>query len=168
MIKTALALIIGIFALSTNSYATNQWNINATSCVADAGTIQKSLYLGTGGTVKFASGKTGDIVLYCPVSFKLPFTPSIIGMVYYDDSPVAGNHVTAQLIKMAMDTGAITSIVTIDSDKGPGTSQGKANHVAHEFTDTYDPTNFAYYIRIDIIRNSLTANETLYGVALQD
>jgi hypothetical protein len=120
------------------------------------------------GHRKFASGKTGDIVLYCPVSYKLPFTPSIIGLVYYDDSRTPGNHVTAQLIKMTMDTGAITSIVTIDSDKGPGTSQGKANHVAHEFTDTYDPTNFAYYIRIDIVRNSLTANETAYGVALQD
>jgi hypothetical protein len=168
MIRTALALAIGISVISTASYATNEWNVNATSCVADAGTIQKGLYLGTGGTVKFASGKTGDIVLYCPVSFKLPFTPSIIGLVYYDDSPAAGNHVTVQLIKMAMDTGLITSIVTIDSDKGPGTSQGKANHVAHEFTDTYDPTNFAYYIRIDVIRNSLTANETVYGVALQD
>jgi len=168
MIKAALALAIGISAISTASYATNQWNVNATSCVADAGSIQGNLYIGTGGTVKFANGKTGDIVLYCPVSFKLGFTPSIIGLVYYDDSSSSGNHVTAQLIKMAMDTGAITSIITIDSDKGPGTSQGKAAHVAHEFTNTYDPVNFAYYIRIDVIRNSPTANETVYGVALQD
>ena len=124
--------------------------------------------MGTGGTVKFASNKTGDIVLYCPVSYKLPFTPSILGLVYYDDSPASGNHVTAQFIKMAMDTGLITSIVTIDSDHGPGTSGGNANHVAHEFKDNYDPTNFAYYIRIDIVRNSTTANETAYGVALQD
>ncbi|HEX4605228.1 MAG TPA: hypothetical protein VH724_14605 [Candidatus Angelobacter sp.] len=168
MIKAALALAIGISALSANLYATSQWNVNATSCVADAGSIQGNLYLGTGGTVKFASGKTGNIVLYCPVSFKLGFTPSIIGMVYYDDSSSPGNHVTAQLVKMAMDTGAITSVVTVDSDRGPVTSQGKANHVAHEFTNTYDPTNFAYYIRIDVTRNSATANETVYGVALQD
>ncbi|MGB9119858.1 MAG: hypothetical protein WCE73_04505 [Candidatus Angelobacter sp.] len=168
MTRTALAIAMGIFAISANCFATSEWNVNATSCVADAGSIQKSLYLGTGGTIKFASGKTGDIVLYCPISFKVGFTPSIIGLVYYDDSAVPGNHVTVQLIKMAMDTGLITSIVTIDSDKGSGTSQGKANHVAHEFTDTYDPTNFAYYIRIDVMRNSTTANETVYGVALQD
>lgn len=168
MIKTALALAFGILTLSTTSFATNEWNMNAASCTPDAGTIQKGLHLGTGGTVKFAEGKTGDIVLYCPVSYKLPFTPSVIGLVYYDDASAAGNHVTVQLIKMAMDTGGITSIVTIDSDHGPGTSQGKSSHIAHEFTDNYDPTHFAYYIRIDIIRSSLTANETAYGVALQD
>jgi hypothetical protein len=168
MIKTALAIAFGILTLSTTSYATNEWNMNAASCTPDAGTIQKGLHLGTGGTVKFAEGKTGDIVLYCPVSLKPGFAPSIIGLVYYDDSSAPGNHVTAQLIKMAMDTGAITSIVTIDSDKGPGTSRGKAHGFIQEFNDSYDPTNFAYYIRIDIMRNSTTANETVYGVLLQD
>src|SRR6266436_5038766 len=116
MIKAALALALGISAISATSYATSEWNVNGTSCVADAGAIRNNLYLGTGGTVKFASGKTGDIVLYCPVSFKLGFTPSVLGLLYYDDTRAAGNHVTVQLIKMAMDTGALTSIVTIDSN----------------------------------------------------
>jgi hypothetical protein len=133
---------------------------------ADSGTIRDGLYLGTGGTVKFASGKTGDIVLYCSLA-SLDFAPSILGLLYYDDSSAAGNHVTVQLIKMAMDTGAITTIVTVDSDTGPVSSQGKANHTVHDFRDQYDPKNFAYYLRIDIIRNSPTANETVYGVALQ-
>src|SRR5256885_5986937 len=114
MTKTALALAVAI-ALSGTSYAANFWTVNATSCVADAGSIQNNLYIGTGGTIKFASGKTGDIVLYCPVSFNLGFKPDVLGFVYYDDSASAGNHVTAQLIKMEIDTGAITSIVTVDS-----------------------------------------------------
>ena len=167
MLRAMLAIAIGIATMSATSYAYNEWNVNGTSCVADSGTIRDGLYLGTGGTVKFASGKTGDIVLYCSVA-SLTFTPSVLGLLYYDDSSAAGNHVTVQLIKMAMDTGAITSIVTVDSNNGPVSSQGKANHTAHEFTDHYDPKNFAYYLRIDIIRNSLTANETVYGVALQD
>jgi hypothetical protein len=168
MIKTALALAIGISVISAPARATNEWNVNGTSCVADAGSIRNNLNLGTAGTVKFASGKTGDIVLYCPVSFKLGFTPSVLGLTYYDDTRTPGNHVTVQLIKMAMDTGAITSIVTIDSNNGPVSANGKASLAAHEFTNTYDPVNFAYYLRIDIIRNSTTANETVYGVALQD
>jgi hypothetical protein len=146
---------------------TNEWNVNGTSCVADAGSIRDNLYLGTGGTVKFANGKTGDIILYCPVP-NLGWTPSILGLLYYDDSRDAGNHVTVQLIKMAMDFGAITRIVTVDSKPGPVSTQGKANHTAHEFTDTYDPKNYAYYLRIDIMRNSTTANEIVYGVALQE
>ena len=51
---------------------------------------------------------------------------------------------------MEVDTGAITSIVTVDSDPGPVSANGKANDIAHEFHDNYDPTNFAYYLRIDI------------------
>jgi hypothetical protein len=168
MIKAALAIAIGISAISATSYATSEWNVNGTSCVADAGSIQGNLYIGTGGTVKFASGKTGDIVLYCPVSFNLGFTPSVLGLTYYDDTSAAGNHVTVQLIKMGLDTGAITSILTVDSNNGPVSTHGKASLTAHEFTDTYDPTHFAYYLRIDVIRNSTTANETVYGVALQD
>jgi len=168
MNKAALAIAIGISTLSTTSYATSEWNVNGTSCVPDAGSIQNNLYIGTGGTVKFASGKTGDIVLYCPVSFNLGFKPSILGLTYYDDTSAAGNHVTVQLIKMGMDTGGITSIVTVDSNNGPVSANGKAGLVAHEFTDTYDPTNFAYYLRIDVVRNSRLPNETVYGAALQD
>jgi hypothetical protein len=168
MNKAALAIAIGISTVSTTSYAFNQWNVNGTSCVADAGSIQNNLYLGTGGTVKFASGKIGDIVLYCPVSANLGFTPSVLGLTYYDDTSAAGNHVTVQLIKMDMGTGGIASIVTVDSNNGSVTANGKASLTGHEFNDTFDPKNFAYYLRIDVIRNSRNANETVYGVALQD
>jgi hypothetical protein len=168
MIKLVLSIAIGLWAFPATLYATSEWNVNGTSCVADAGSIRDNLYIGTGGTVKFASGKTGDIVLYCPVSYNLGFTPSVLGLTYYDDTSARGNHVTVQFIKMALDTGAITSIVTVDSNHGPVSTHGKASLTAHEFTDTYDPTHFAYYLRVDVIRNSTTANETVYGVALQD
>jgi hypothetical protein len=69
---------------------------------------------------------------------------------------------------MDMGTGGITSIVTIDSNNGSVSANGKASLTGHEFEDTFDPKNFAYYLRIDVVRNSRTANETVYGVALQD
>jgi hypothetical protein len=167
MIKAALAIAIGIATISAPPHAFSSWNVNGTSCVADAGSIQGNLYIGTGGTVKFASGKVGDIVLYCSVPRNLGLTPSILGLMYYDDARATGNHVTVQLIKMEIGTGAITSIRTVDSDAGPVSTQGKANGTIHEFTDTFDPTNFAYYLRIDVIRNSTAANETVYAVMLQ-
>jgi hypothetical protein len=167
MIKAALAIAIGISAMSATSYALNAYNVNATSCAADAGSIRNNLYIGTGGTVKFASGETGNIVLYCPV-FTLGFTPRLLGFAFYDDTSVPGNHVTVQLMKMAADGSELTSIVTVDSDKASVTANGKASHTAHEFTDQYDPINCAYYIRIDIARNSPTANEIIYSVTLQN
>jgi hypothetical protein len=160
------AAAVAVLMCTTATFAYEQWNVNGTSCVADAGSIFDQLYLGTRGTVKFATGKTGNIVLYCPVS-DLGFKPRLLGLVYDDDSPGPGNHVTAQLIKMDI-TGAITPLVTVDSDSAEVSANGKASHVPHTFTENYDFKNFAYYIRIDIARNTPTANETVYAVSLQD
>lgn len=67
-----------------------------------------------------------------------------------------------------MSTGNLSVIETVDSESGFVSSGGSANTVAGTFTSTYDPNNYAYYLRIDLIRNSTSANETVYGVALQD
>ena len=112
-------------------------------------------------------GKTGNIVLYCAVS-NPGFNPTLLGLTYYDDTAAAGNHVTAKFIKMDMSTGGLTTLVTVDSDTGAVSKNGQATLVPHEFTEKYDFKNFAYYIRIDIARNSLTANETVFAVALQN
>jgi hypothetical protein len=167
MTKALGAIAFGICALSAPAYAYNQWNINASSCTADAGAIRNDLYIGTGGTVKFGSGKMGDIVLYCPVP-KLNFTPTLLAVIYYDDTFISGNHVTAQLIRMDMSTGLISRVVTADSDRGPVSTNGNANYAVQTFVHNYDSTNYAYYIRIDIVRNLTTANETVYAVALQN
>jgi hypothetical protein len=165
--KSACRIAVAIAALSATSFAFNQWNVNGTSCVADSGSINNQLYLGTGGTVKFAAAKIGDIVLYCAVTDP-GFKPTLLGITYYDDSRVAGNHVTAQLIKMDISTGMITTVVKVDSESGSVSANGKASLVPKTFVENYDFKNFAYYIRIDIIRNTPTANETIYAVALQD
>lgn len=167
MFKAAFAIAIGLLAMSSSTYALNAYNVNATSCVPNAATIRNNLHLGTGGTVKFAAGKIGNIVLYCPMH-TLGFTPRLLGFAYYDDRHDAGNHVTVQLIKMAADGSELVSIVTVDSRAGPVSSNGKSSHTAHDFADQYDPINFAYYVRIDITRNSLSANETIYAIALQN
>jgi hypothetical protein len=101
------------------------------------------------------------------VSFRLPFTPAILGLVYYDDTIIAGNHVSAQLIKMDLFSGGITPVARVDSDGGPMSVNGRSNGIIQEFTNQYDPVNFAYYIRVDITRNTATANETVYAVLLQ-
>ena len=88
-------------------------------------------------------------------------TPRLLGFAYYDDTSATGNHVTIQLIKMAADGSELKPIMTVDSDKSSVTANGKPFHAAMPFTDQYDPINYAYYIRVDITRNSPTANETL-------
>ena len=98
MIKVAIALAIGSTPFfGCGAYAFEQWSMNGTSCTPDAGSIQNNLYIGTAGTVKFAPGKIGNIVLYCPVP-TLSWTPTSIAIQYYDDSAAPGNHVTAPVV----------------------------------------------------------------------
>ena len=170
-IVIVIALAIGAtFFFPSNAYAFDQWSMNATSCTADAGSIRNSLYLGTAGTVKFASGKVGDIILYCPVP-TLSWTPRNIAIQYYDDTAAAGNHVSAQFIKMSLGnatgSGLIQSLATVDSDVLPPTTGGNSKGAIRTFSHAYDPKGNAYYIRVDIFRNNLTANETIYAVILQ-
>ena len=171
-IKLAMALAIG----ATNffgsvAYAFEQWSMNATSCTPDAASIRNNLYIGTAGTVKFAPGKVGKIVLYCPVP-TLSWTPRSIAIQYYDDTAAPGNHVTAQFIKMSLGnatgSGLIQSLVTVDSDVlAVPTTGGNSKGSIRTFVHAYEPKFNAYYIRVDIDRNNTTANETIYAVILQ-
>jgi hypothetical protein len=171
--KVVIALAIGATSfLGSGAYAAELWSMNATSCTPDAGSIRSNLYIGTAGTVKFATGKVGDIIVYCPVP-TLSWTPTSIAIQYYDDTAAPGNHVTAQLIEMSLGNaagaGLIKSVATVDSDvlAGP-TSGGNSKGTIKTFSHAYQPKGNAYYIRVDIFRSSPTANETVYAVILQN
>jgi hypothetical protein len=173
MVKAAMLLAITAtsFFYGSGAYASEQWGMNATSCTPDAASIRNNLYIGTAGTVKFAAGKVGDIVVYCPVP-TLTWTPTSLAIQYYDDSSARGNHVTAQLIEMSLGnangSGLISSVVTVDSDTAGSTAGGNAKGAIHTFVHTYDPKGNVYYIRVDISRNAPAANETIYAVVLQN
>jgi hypothetical protein len=110
MFKAALRIAIAILALSATSFAYNQWNVNGTSCVADAGSIfHQQPALPRHGRHDEVRGGERPATSSCIA--RLPawvFTPTLLGLTYFDDSRVAGNHVTAQLIKMDISTGLIT------------------------------------------------------------
>jgi len=173
MLKIAVALAaVATSLFESSAYAFEQWSMNASACTPDAGSTQGNLYIGTAGTIKFASAKTGNIVLYCPVP-TLSWTPTSIAIQYYDDSAVKGDHVTAQFIEMslgnAVGSGLIRSIATVDSDiLATPTSGGNSKGNIHTFTHAYDPKGNAYYIRVDVARTSAAANETIYAVVLQN
>lgn len=173
MIKVAIALAIGAASFcGSGAYAFEQWSMNATSCTPDAGSIRDNLYISTAGTVKFAPGKVGNIVLYCPLPM-LSWTPTSIAIQYYDDTAAPGNHVTAQFIEMSLGNangaGLINSVVTVDSDvlAGP-TTGGNSRGAIRTFIHAYEPKGNAYYIRVDIARTNSAANETIYAVILQN
>jgi hypothetical protein len=163
----SLAMLMTV--LVAKSEASGQWTINASSCVADPGSIQNNLYFSTGGTDAFTSTKTGTISLYCPIAVDLGFTPAYIFMSYHDDADIPTTGCTgnsfATLTKMNNTTGTLTNVNTpINSNSGPQTAGIHA--VSTTFTDTYNPSAYSYYIRIDMVRNCTTINEIVYNVGV--
>jgi hypothetical protein len=161
---TAAALLIG---LTTVSYA-SEWNINASSCVADAGSIQGNLYIGTAGSIKWAPNKTGTITLYCPVP-PLGFKPADIGITYYDDTASGTDHIVAKLVQMNISGGIAYINNAADSHSGGATNPNHAGASATTsgpLTVNWDQGSNAYYIRIDIIRTTTRPSQTVYLVSL--
>lgn len=166
--KTAmLSLVVLMTVLAAKSEAAVQWTINASSCVADPGSIQNNLYTVSGGSTSFAGAKTGTISLYCPIAVDLGFTPAYIFMSYHDDtdSGTCTGNSYATLTKMNNSTGLLTNVNTpINSNAGPQTAGIHA--VSTSFTDTYNPAAYSYYIRIDMLRNCTTTSEIVYNVGV--
>jgi hypothetical protein len=168
----ALIAIVFVSALTGNAYA-QEWSINASSCVPDNTAIQANRYLNTAGSTKFQSAATGTITLYCPIAFSGNLSsPGTLEILYADDDNTAGNNVAAQYIKMNKTTGTLTTIVTTDTDQSSPpastfcTQSLGPNICRNTFTDTVSTSTNFYYVRIDISRNSTSANEILFGVRL--
>jgi len=164
MFKIVCLAAAAVVALSANAFAgTPVWGTNVSSCVPDNSAIQPNLYLNSAGSMGFASGATGDVVVYCPIP-TLASTPGNIQIGYIDDTATSLNHVKAQLIAMNYTTGAISTVTTIDSANFSSSASYVSHSLSTDFTG-YNPSQNAYYIRIDLVRNG-TQHETMFNVAL--
>lgn len=159
------ALLCTAVASTAHAAPTHQWHVNASSCIPDNTAIQSNLYLNSGGSTGFASGKSGDIILYCPVP-PLPFTPTALELGYFDSVGSSTNHVVAKYIKLDSTTDSLTTIKTCDSQNQ--TALGTYQTCAQTFMDTLDTLTYSYYIRVDIIRNGTTQTEVAAIITLSD
>jgi hypothetical protein len=66
---------------------------------------------------------------------------------------------------MSLTTGSITSVATATSRNG--VNDGTIKVVSQSFSDTYDFSNYAYYVRVDIQRRTTSQLAVFYRVTVR-
>ncbi len=158
----AISIAMAVFVFAGRAEA-GQYNINASSCVPDSSATLNGLHFDVAGTVGFQPGKTGDIILYCPVPYNLGFSPSWISMLYRHDANSASDYIRVQYIKMNVNTGAIGTDASMYSTSSSGTVTAQGTSIS----TTYSPSAYAYYIRVDIARSWSGYTPVLYLIHLE-
>lgn len=127
----------------------------------------QSLVLFGGPSLKFASGSTGTIKAYYPVtnthgsgSTKTPAWTTLWST--YRDSDANGSVVTA-LFEVDKCTGVQTQICSITSS-GSGSSAQCSNCTFS--SSTFDFANNTYYILVTLARTSSSSNQEIHSLAV--
>jgi hypothetical protein len=163
-IRLAVALVILLAGFAGgDARANDQFNSVAAGCVPGDPAMHFNRYFITAGTVKHRSDKVGLITLYCNIPMAIT-PPKTLELVYSDDDPGAETFVNASYIKMHKSSGWITTIATTSSNNG--IQDGAVHSVATPFSDTYDLTQYLYYVRVDMDRSRFSNIAVFYGVTV--
>ncbi|MEO8549035.1 MAG: hypothetical protein ABI678_03660 [Kofleriaceae bacterium] len=163
--KSFLITCAVLVGLGTAAEASS-WQINAASCVQDAATIQNGLAAVSSGRVSFAAGKSGDLVLYCPMPFNLWFSPTGMWFVYTTNASTSSDFIEMQYIKMNMTSPPNLGNIGTDALLFNTSTPSTPNWSFHQaITTSYIPNNYAYWIRVDLVRSTPTSsNPVLFAV----
>jgi len=151
-------MFAGGLLLMVQSASAQSWTSVGSTCIPDDESV--GLYSFDNGTFQFGAGKTGTIKARChitnPLDGALP-TWNTLTIGYRDPDGIGLNdQVFVQLVRVARGTGVVTVIKSFDSNAF--TSVGSTVHSVN-FTHTFDFTNYAYYLALNVDRAS-TADST--------
>jgi hypothetical protein len=162
---TSKSLFIAAFAFaatatvdSTSAHAI-EFNALAATCVPGANALYNNTYFTTASGSVRQSGAlgTGIADFYCAIPQETA-APSHVYLLYSSTENTTTTYVQAQYIRMHKTTGAITVIATASSRNGA--NNGLITFREQLFSASYDPANYAYYVRVDLRRrNTLQAVE---------
>lgn len=152
----------------------NTWSIAGAGCVPTGQTTAGSLIFNSAGDVSFAAGKTGEIIVTCPVP---DFIDSAVGMtVLYRDSDGAGTlvNVQANLRKKDLLTGQASNAGALfNSNSGPASgATGYAvagvllGNPCNGSLFQFDHNRYAYYVQINMKRSNTTQGAIFGSVKL--
>jgi len=166
-------LVLGASSNTANAQV-NTWSSVGAGCVPTGQTSARALTFNSAGDVSFAAGKTGEIIVTCPVP---AFIDSAVGMtVVYRDSDGAGTLVSVQanLRRKDLLTGqASDADAKFNSDGGPF-SGGAGYAVAGVLIGNpcngnlfhFDHNRYAYYVQINMKRSNTTQGAIFGSVKL--
>ncbi len=169
--RTGLRILLSVvltLCLAPLTQAQSLWQQEAVGCAVDDTDVHR-FAASILGYVSHATGVTGGIYLRCGVT-----NPSDGGgnpgwdrlyVTYKDpDATGTGSQLKVNLKRVSRATGAMTNIVSFDSNRFSGTGvQEKYLNV----TTAWDFASYYYFLEIYMNRASSTADVRAYGFSLQ-
>lgn len=149
----------------------NSWTMAGAGCVPTGQTTNAHLVFNSAGDAGFAAGAVGEIILTCPVVPTIQRAQAL-AITYRDtDGSGTGATIIATLRRKSLINGSAATVGTAtNTNTGPvvtGYAQIGSFLTSSCFTaHTFDFTNFAYYVQINIRRTTTTQTPLFGGVRL--
>ena len=159
----AILLTALLVALHSQADATVYFDSVGASCVPGDPAVTGDLYNISAGAVTHHSTATSLVSLYCPIPSNIT-APSNVELLFSSTENNVDTYVTASYIKMHKTSGGITTIATARSQDA--TNNGTVQLRTQSFTDTYDASNYTYYVRVDLKRRNTSQSVAFYKVTL--
>jgi hypothetical protein len=165
------ALTLGLGASPALAQAPSTWSIAGAGCVPTGQTASGAGTFNSAGDSKFAAGKSGEIILTCPVPSSLPGA-IVFAMTYRDpDGTGRATRVRAVLRQKALQTGAVSDVAwtVLDSNgRPPAPSNVRATTLAPGACSgggfKFDHARFTYYVQVNMERLSPDGDVLLASV----
>lgn len=172
--KTSLLLCLALVSLTLSASparADNYWSEVGAQCNVDETSELNALHLRASGGIKFASGKTGTIGMFCSVSKNsgASLLPNRLIVTYQDtDYTTASTRVLARLFRMPRFSSSIgiTQIGTDITSASPQIASTSDNWMYRAISHPFDFENYFYFVYVELARTSTAQQAILYGVAL--
>src|SRR5687767_7282472 len=148
------SLFLLFSTMSPNVALANDYNIAGMTCIPSGVDYTNLTFFHDDNRVQHTPTNTGTITIYCAIPFTLT-TPTRMDLVYVDETTSGATFVEAAYSKMHKTTGVLTVIATASSEDG--TQDGALRTVNAGFTDTYDASQYFYFVTVSIVRDNVSA-----------
>jgi hypothetical protein len=156
-----------LFGVATAEAGTTKWSVVGSGCVIDSAYTSQAVINSQNGSVSFAPGATGWILMTCPVAV---FTYDASPSCYMNTGITTLNTNSNGYIKGWL--AYITRSTTSTSVGNPAvvTSSVSASKQVDStiFTHAFDFEANYYWVNIEMHRTNTTSNPTFYGTWLQN
>jgi hypothetical protein len=161
----ALTFILALTAPAAVQ-AQDNWSSQGNGCVPSNGTIKSNLHATTASSVKFASGKTGTITLFCTMARFNSGTVNYTADLTYQDSTGTGTgaYVRAEIYKMPQGSATSQLLGTVNSNTSSDT--GLNNLSSPQFAESFDFEANVYWAKIVLKRTNTNQNVIFHALVL--
>jgi len=164
--KIAVMFAILIFGVSRAD--AGQFDVAGAGCVPDPSTISGGLYSQVNAAISFGSGKTGTIVLNCPITNASTITSAnpTLTITYLDTSTSSGNKIEFTIYSVKKSNGSFLTFLDYDTDGGSCTQSSSVHTCSVVSLSAFDTANYYYIVQINMSRSSTLPAETFFGATV--